>query len=111
MQAALNNPKWVAKGSFIELKNGIKYGEGYLRELQLNTGEFIRSEKRKGRKVSKETQSMYDEITSALEKYDKNPPVIDRKRFQEMAKKFKFKQEVSILSKRYTKFKPKFAFF
>ena len=83
MQAALNNPKWVAKGSFIELKNGIKYGEGYLRELQLNTGEFIRSEKRKGRKVSKETQSMYDEITSALEKYDKNPPIIDRKRFQE----------------------------
>jgi len=88
MQQTLNNPKWAAKGSFIELKNGLRYGEGYLRDLHKNTLDFIEREKRSGRKVSPETETMYKEITEALDKYDANPPVIDKSRFELAGKEY-----------------------
>ena len=88
MQHTLNNPKWAAQGSFIELKNGLRYGEGYLRDLHKNTLDFIEREKRSGRKVSVETEGMYNEITDALKKYDANPPVIDKSRFELAGKEY-----------------------
>ena len=81
MQSILDNKDWSAPGTVIKLKNGKKYGEGYLRELKNRTGSFIAAEKKKGNKVNKETQSLYDEITDALNKYDESTPNIDNKRF------------------------------